>query len=164
MKFLSIIISWYNGLECRVKWADQYSSWFSITAGVRQGGILSPDFYSIYVDELLLKLKLCGKGCHVLGRFAAALFYADDVAILSPSIRGLKSLLQICGEYCLEWDICLNAKKSKILYFGKRINVTHKITLNDNTIDWVDEWIYLGVTLRSAKAFDCSIKERIRKF
>ena len=164
MKFLNIMISWYSGLECRVKWADQYSNWFAITAGVRQGGILSPDFYSIYVDELLIKLKLSGRGCYYLGHFAAALFYADDMAVLSPSIKGLDSLLQICGEYCLEWDICLNAKKSKILYFGKRINISHAICLNGKAIDWVDEWTYLGVTLRSAKSFDCSVKERIRKF
>ena len=109
--FLNIIISWYSDLSCRVKWADHFSDWFQITAGVRQGGILSPDFYSIYVDELLAKLKESKKGCYFLTHFAAALFYADDMTILAPSIRGLESLLNICSDYCLEWDICLNAKK-----------------------------------------------------
>ena len=96
--------------------------------------------------------------------FAAALFYADDMAILAPSIRGLKSLLKLCGDYCLEWDICLNAKKTKILYFGKRLDFKFDITLNGKSIEWVDEWVYLGVTLKSAKAFDCSVKERVKKF
>ena len=53
MTFLDIIIFWYDGLYCRVRWDDQYSEWFVIEAGVRQGGILSPDFYSIYIDELI---------------------------------------------------------------------------------------------------------------
>ena len=35
--FLNIIISWYSDLSCCVKWADEYSEWFCITAGVRQG-------------------------------------------------------------------------------------------------------------------------------
>ena len=44
------------------------------------------------------------------GVFAAALFYADDMAIISPSVKGLQQLL----------DLCLNAKKSKNMYFGKK--------------------------------------------
>ena len=67
-------------------------------------------------------------------------------------------------EYCLEWDIALNAKKSKNLYFGKRTDIAHDIVLNGNAIEWVNEWVYLGVTLRSAKNFDCSVKERVKKF
>ena len=128
------------------------------------GGILSPNFYSIYVDDLLAKLKKSKKGCYVLGHFAATLFYADDMAILAPSLRGLESLLKICGDYCSEFDICLNAKKSKILYFGKRVSTSYNVTLDGRKIDWVDEWIYLGVTLKSAKVFDCSAKERVKKF
>ena len=161
---LNLIISWYSELSCRVKWGNHFSEWFEITAGVCQGGILSPDFYSIYVDGLIEKLKQSKRGCYYASNFAAALFYADDMAVLSPSVRGLESLLKICGEYCVEWDICLNAKKSKSLYFGKRIDLPYKVTLNGNSVDWVQEWKYLGVTLRSAKNFDCSVKERIKKF
>ena len=46
--FIEIIVNWYGELYCRVRWDDCYSDWFRIIAGVRQGGILSPDFYSIY--------------------------------------------------------------------------------------------------------------------
>ena len=83
------MISWYSNLQCRVKWGDQYSEWFPIDAGVRQGGVLSPDLYSIYVDDLLIKLKSSGKGCYFCAMFAAALFYADDMALISPSIKAL---------------------------------------------------------------------------
>ena len=162
--FLNLIVSWYSDLSCRVKWGDEYSEWFAVTAGVRQGGILSPDFYSIYVDDLIAKLRECRKGCYFLADFAAAFFYADNMVLLAPSLRGLDSLLRICGEYCSEWDICLSAKESNNLYFGKRINISHDIKLNGNSIEWVDKWIYLGVTLKSAKSFECCVKDRIKKF
>ena len=55
--FLDVIISWYDGLFCRVRWDDQVSDWFAVTAGVRQGGVLSPNFYCIYVDDLVQILK-----------------------------------------------------------------------------------------------------------
>ena len=162
--FLEIIISWYDGLICRVKWDNHYSEWFSITAGVRQGGVLSPDFYSIYVDDLIKKLEQLNKGCYYGNLFAAAIFYADDMAILAPSIRGLQCLLNACGDYCLEWDIALNAKKSRNLYFGKRTVITHVVTLNNKPVEWTEKWTYLGVSLKSSKTFDCCVTERIRKF
>ena len=162
--FLDIIVTWYGDLLCRVKWGDCYSDWFSVTAGVRQGGVLSTDFYSIYVDDLIMKLKSLKKGCYYLGIFAAALFYADDVAVLAPSIKALKALLNICSEYCLDWDIGLNAKKSKLMHFGKRIGIPCDICLNGKKVDWVDEWTYLGVTLKSGTLFNCSVTDRIKKF
>ena len=143
---------------------NHLGDWFAVTAGVRQGGVLSPDFYSIYVDGLITKLKLLNRGCYYLDVFAAALFYADDMVIMAPSIKGLKYLLEICGQYCSEWDICLNAKKSKNLYFGKKADVSFDITLNGKSIEWTDHWVYLGVTLKSGKYFDCSITERVKKF
>ena len=130
LQFLAIIISWYDGLTCRVKWGDGFSGWFEIAAGVRQGGVLSPDFYGIYVDELICKLIALGKGCYFFNVFAAALFYADDMAILAPSIKGLQLLLNVCEAYCSEWDICLNSKKTKNLYFGKHLTTICKTSLN----------------------------------
>ena len=103
--FLDILITWYQGLQCRVKWDGFYGDWFSVTAGVRQGGILSPNFYNIYVDDLIYKLQQTGVGCHVSKVFAAAIFYADDMCVLSPSLRGLQRLLDTCSAYCAEWDI-----------------------------------------------------------
>ena len=161
---LDIIISWYGDLLCRVKWGDTYSDWFAVTAGVRQGGILSPDFYSIYTDDLIAKLKALKKGCYFFGNFAAALFYADDVAVLAPSIKGLIALLNACKEYCAEWDIGLNAKKSKLLYFGKRIETIYDVYLNGVKIEWVNEWTYLGVTLKCGPRFSCSVVEKVKKF
>ena len=68
----------------------------------------------------------------------ASLMYADDMALLAPSIKGLQSLLDATSKYCIEWDICLNAKKSKVIYFGKRCDNLFVPILNDVSIHWVD--------------------------
>ena len=109
--FLDIIISWYGELYCHVRWDDAYSKWFCIAAGVRQGGILSPDYYSLYVDDLVLLLMKLNVGCYIRNVFVLALLYADDMALLSPSLRGLQQLLSACEQFCKNWDICLNKKK-----------------------------------------------------
>ena len=79
--FLDIIMTWHNGLQCRVKWDGVYSEWFHITAGVRQGGVLSPELYCLYVDDLISILQSMRVGCYVKNIFAAALFYANDMAV-----------------------------------------------------------------------------------
>ena len=163
-KFLDVIIAWYDGLQCRVRWDGYLGSWFSIQAGVRQGGVLSPDFYSIYVDELITILKSSGIGCYVHNIFAAAMFYADDMAIIAPSIKGLQRLLDICGAYCDKWDICLNAKKTRNMSFGTKKEVGFQVTLNGVNVQWAVEWKYLGVVLKSGKRFGCSVKDRVKSF
>ena len=162
--FLDIIITWYDGLQCRVKWDGHFSDWFVISAGVRQGGVLSPEFYCIYVNDLLLILKQRGVGCYYLNSFAAALFYADDMAILAPSLRGLQTLLDICSRYCRDWDICLNAKKTKNIFFGRKCSNLATLTLDGKSIAWEENCVYLGVTLKSGKNFSCSVVEQVRKF
>ena len=96
--------------------------------------------------------------------FAAAQFYADDMNLIAPSLKGLQRLLNICSEYCTEWDICLNPRKTKNIVFGKSSVINHKLTLDNSDIEWVCEWKYLGVVLRSGKRFGCSVSERVKSF
>ena len=65
---------------------------------------------------------------------------------------------------CCEWDICLNVKKTKCLYFGRKCEHLHNLTINGKNVDWVTEWSYLGVMLKSGTSFNCSVSERIKKF
>ncbi len=162
--FIDLVMHWYSNLMCRVKWDQSYSAWFQIVAGVRQGGILSPGFYSLYVDDLVVELESLQVGCYVIEVFMALLLYADDMAILAPSVKGLILLLEKCNQFCLDWDICLNAKKTKLMYFGKKCDDLFSPILNGNPLQWVDSWVYLGVELISGRRFGCSALERIKKF
>ena len=55
--------------------------------------------FTIYIDKFLLRLKKSGIGCHIHGKYIGILGYADDVTLLSPSIRGLNRMLSICEEF-----------------------------------------------------------------
>ena len=82
---------------------------------------------------------------------AKYIFYADDRAVISPSIKGLQILLNACAEYCQEWDIKLNAKKTKNMFFGKGPAPNCQIVLYGCKVVWESTCVYLGITLRSAK-------------
>ena len=162
--FLDLIMFWYSSLLCRVRWGETHSDWFGIYAGVRQGGVLSPDFYCLYIDDLALILVNLRIGCHIREVFLSVLLYADDMALVAPSLKGLQILLKACESYCIDWDICLNPKKSKNMAFGRKVDSLCELELDGNRLDWVNTWKYLGVNLQSRSSFNCSIDEKLKSF
>ena len=101
-------------MASRCKWNDVQGEYFNILTGVKQGGVLSPRLFAIYVDDLIKKLRARGIGCHIIEMFVACLFFADDLCLISPTRSAMQELLSLCEEYCSEFNLTFNAKKSKI--------------------------------------------------
>ena len=115
-----LLYTWYNCQSSSVLWNSSTSRQFSIKQGVRQGAILSPLLYSIYVDELLAKLTASGLGISISGVYCGAPMYADDLALISDSAAELKLMLNIVDSYSSYWRYSINAQKSAILVFGAK--------------------------------------------
>jgi len=47
-----------------VKWNGHNSHYFQLLAGVRQGGVLSPFFFAVFIDSVVEKIKSTRVGCH----------------------------------------------------------------------------------------------------
>ena len=62
---LRILIYWYKNQDMCIRWGDAYSAKLKVTNGVRQGGILSPYLFNVYVDELSEELNKCNVGCNL---------------------------------------------------------------------------------------------------
>ena len=62
---LHVLCNWYGKLYSCVRWNDMLSEYFVVRQGVRQGGVLSPFLFNVYVDDLLNELEMNGIGCHV---------------------------------------------------------------------------------------------------
>ena len=59
-----ILMFWYQRQSICVKWGKRTSEYFSIINGVRQGGVLLPQLFAIYMDDLSVCLTQCKAGCH----------------------------------------------------------------------------------------------------
>ena len=57
--------------QIRVKWNGTISSTFSTSNGVKQGVVLSPILFNVYLDELIKMLSEQGLGCHFLCHLSA---------------------------------------------------------------------------------------------
>ena len=79
----SLLRSLYENLESQVFWEGKVSESIPILQEVRQGGVLSPLLYNIFIDGLIKLLKEKNLGCHLLTHHAGVIVLADDVALVS---------------------------------------------------------------------------------
>ena len=162
---LNVIMYWYLNMHSIVKWNGALSRSFHVTSGVRQGGILSPRLFTIYVDDLISTLRDSKIGCHLVDLFIAAIMYADDLALLAPTRSSLQKLLDICYTYGAEWCISYNPTKTAVMVFGQK-NECQSLTLNSAPIEFVNKCKYLGVIVTADKSgrFSCTIDSFLSGF
>ena len=162
---MRLLLQTYLNQKLHIKWNDVATESFSVTNGVRQGGILSPLLFGIYIDELLRKLQASGIGCHMGHHFAGALGFADDLILLCPSLYGIRKMLEICEHFAAEYDLIFNGAKSKLLIFnkGKKFENDPQLKLNGELIPNVESTVHLGNILHVKNDQEC-IDAGIRKF
>ena len=117
VRFLS---SWYRDQQMCVRWGHSLSKSFRVSNGVRQGSVLSPVLFSVYVDSLLDSLEESSVGCYWGHQFAGALCYADDLVLLAPTASALRQMLSICDSYANSHGLVFNANKTQLICFHSR--------------------------------------------
>ncbi len=93
--FLLTLMSWYNKAFTVVRWESCFSHQVKLTAGVRQGGVLSPLLFAVFVDDLLVKLRNSSLGCYIKGICLNAAMFADDLLLLSISVCDLQRMVNV---------------------------------------------------------------------
>ena len=137
-----------------------------VTNGVRQGGILSPTLFSVYLHELDVELTKAGVGCNIAGHFINHLLYADDLCLLCPSAKSLQKLLDICSEFSLSHDILYNCKKTVCLVVAPNWCKTFSpppVKLCKENLVYVQKYVYLGHVITSSLSDNDDIDEQRRK-
>ena len=89
MCFVRLLVCWYTQQSMQIRWGRYYSSLFSVTHAVRQGSILSPYFFAVYIDDLSKELNKIKVGCFVRKSLVNHLLFVDDLCCFCPSIHGL---------------------------------------------------------------------------
>jgi hypothetical protein len=140
-----LLLDMYTRQKMRTIWNNNLSDVFYVSNGVKQGGILSPLLFCVYFDELLIRIRDSGLGCHVGHLSYAGLGYADDVTTAAPSLGSLQSLLVICENFAKEFNVLWNCGKTVCIKIGKdSIPPTRPVTLNGCVLKWKSKVKHLG--------------------
>ena len=121
--FVRLIITWYCEQHACVRWGSTLSPKFNVSNGVRQGGILSPLLFNLYMDRLSVTLSKTKVGCALCKIMVNHLAYADDLVMLSPSAKGLQKLLNIFLNMVKSTTLCSITKKRNVCIFQSNVVV-----------------------------------------
>ena len=163
-KVYDIIKDMYTSTYTRVKLPDGLTESFRTNSGIRQGDSLSPLLFNLYIDQIK---SIFDSSCDPasLNEVAVShLLYADDLIIISESPEGLQESLNRVDQYCKEWKLEINVKKTKVVIFRQGI-MKHKPSfhIGNQEIDIVDQYKYLGLTLNYDGSFKAGVEELCNK-
>ena len=133
------------------------SDYFYVSNGVRQGGILSPKLYSVYVDDLSDYLVKSQIGCHIDNVCVNHVMYADDICLMAPSPAALQKLINICYDFSIQNNLSFNSTKSFCMVFKPRLYnlVCPTFYMNTEILDYAANIKYLGFTFSSDRIAIC---------
>ena len=154
-----IIEEFCQNFQLAINLGNFRSDWFSVKRGVHQGGPLSSLLFLLYFDDLLIMLQESKFAMTMYGINVTCPTYADDIAIVSNSRKGLQEMVNIAYNYSRRWKFRFNAKKCVTLSFGKNKDIT-EVSMGSESINEVDCISYLGTPLYTKK---CKEKEEIQE-
>ena len=140
-KLLSTIEYWFSICSTCVRWGDSFSNYIKLQCGTRQGGVLSPYLFAVYIDDIIKVIHNNNLGC-MIGVVSVSIFlFADDILLLAPSVGALQNMLAMCESFLGHLDMALNAKKCVCLRIGPR----YKDTCSAITTMCGDPLVWVGL-------------------
>ena len=89
----------YKRSRMRTVWNGSVSVSSHIVNGIRQGSVISPVLFTVYMDELLQQLERSGVGCCIGAHYYGAAGSADDLTLMCPTPYGLQKMMDICESF-----------------------------------------------------------------
>ena len=118
-KVKSLIQSMYYNDCVQVRLGNGLSAPLWFTKGVKQGCVLSPLLFALYLSGLGRVLHSMKEGVNFSGVVVSALLFADDLVLISRTrIRGMNKLLRTVHKFCTDMRMKLLVEKTVILSSG----------------------------------------------
>ena len=90
---------------------------FDITSGVKQGDVLSPTLFSMFLNDLAIGIKDLGYRVNLGNSEICILLYADDIVLIAPDESSLHAMVNFVSSWCSKWRMVVNTEKTKVVDF-----------------------------------------------
>jgi hypothetical protein len=189
-KLRELLSDLHVGTQAAVKLCGQQSEFFNVECGVRQGCVIAPLLFNMFMD-FMVKAALADmpNGCGVKLAYLAAgeiccgggagedghsphvintLLYADDLVLMSHDADELAAMLKVLDEKCAELGMCINASKTELMSAGKieqqqQSQQSADVQLADGTAKYVEVFKYLGGLVTPCGSCEREVAARVGK-
>jgi hypothetical protein len=159
-KFFNIIRYIYTTDKACIKLGNTQSDFFQLSLGVRQGCILSPLLFNIFLSDLARKFESMENGFQVGEISINSLFWADDLVLFAKNKEDLDNLLKTLETYCKENEITINTKKTKCMIFNKGGRLMRRqFYLDGVQLENVRSYKYLGFLITPSGEINTGFKD-----
>lgn len=158
-KVVNLIEHIYNDTKSAVWTGNDLSEYFETYTGVKQGCLLSPLLFTLYLNDLHEHL---GGGLVLNDINVRLLLYADDIVLLADDIVVMQNMVNNLESYCDQWNMEVNMLKSEMMVFRKsgKLSTRDKILYKNQEVRTVNEYNYLGVILTPTLSFKKHVEKR----
>ena len=91
-------------------------------SGIHQGGVIPPTLFAVFINGVLESLEASGLCCIIKNMCFNSFVHADDLLLLTISIKDLQCMLDIYFSELCWLDMSVNIKKSQCIRIGLRFN------------------------------------------
>ena len=160
------LIHYLRNQRARIVWNGLTGEYRNIEKGVRQGGILSPLLFKLYIDDVLQEIAQTNIGCRLGILRINILAYADDLVLLAATLCQLNQLYKILENKFKQLKLNINKDKSKCMIFRKtrESELQNKILICDREFEVVTSYKYLGHILQSNLMDTLDMEFRLNSF
>ena len=159
-KFFNNIKILYQNDICQVKMSNGLTESFLANQGVKQGCILSPLLFNIFLADF--SDYVSKPECHpvkVLQEEMSCIMWADDIILFSQSEEGLQSMLDNLYDYTVDNGMQINADKTKVMIFNKTGRFFRRtFRVGNEQIFSTHEYKYLGFLITPSGSITAGLK------
>ena len=170
-KLLNAVKSLYEDSKAYVRVGNEMSEWFSVGVGLRQGCVMSPWLFNLFIDGVVREVNasVLGRGLGLVDERdhmweLNQLLFADDAVFVADSEEKLRQLVEEFGRVCERRKLRVNVAKSKVMRCtrgedGARMN----ISLNGEVLEEVDQFKYLGSVVAANGRIEADVCHRVKE-
>ena len=160
-KDLQLIKNMYWQQTAAIKVNNNISGYQKIEKGVRQGCVLSPEFFSLY-SEIILRTIKDRPGIRIGGANINNLRYADDIVLIAGREEELQDLVHTINEESGIMGLSLNIKKTETMVISKKKDSpTCAIRIGNKLLKQVRNFKYLSTQISADGKCKAEVTARI---